>query len=380
MSAPQELIIVRQKYTPFGGGERFLAQALDALAERGLRIRVICRDWQPGAPYEITRLPIMSLTRTQRDKSFAKLVCTHIHAAPNALVQSHERIACCDIYRAGEGVHREWLYQRARKRGGLKKELDSWSPYHRYMLNAERQLFNSSRLRVIICNSRMVKNQLQRHYQVPEHKIRVIYNGVDRQTYHPRKRVAKRAQARRQLGLQDQLTYLFVGSGYERKGLDALLHAFSRLQGDNCLLVVGKDRQTKKYQAMAQKSGITERVKFIGPQTDMPHIYAAADVLVLPTLYDPFPNVVLEAMASGLPVITSQQCGAVDVIETGKNGWLADALDNDLLLSHMQAAQDAQTRMSIGKAGRVTVNEFTFARMAQGYQNLYREFFTDSYL
>lgn len=374
MPAAQELIIVRQKYTPFGGGERFLAQALDALAARGLRIRVICRDWQPGAPYAITRLPIISLARTQRDKAFAKLACTHIHAAPDALVQSHERIACCDIYRAGEGVHREWLYQRARQGGTLKKWLDRLSPYHRYVLKAERKLFNSRRLGVIICNSHKVKNELQRHYRVPEHKIRVIHNGVDLVTYHPQIAAEKRQAARQQWQLPGRLTYLYVGSGYARKGLDALLYAFSRMQTDSQLVVVGKDRQEKKYRLLAQKLGIAARVHFLGAQTDMPLVYALADVFVLPTLYDPFPNVILEAMACGIPVITSHQCGAVDVIESGKNGWLCDALDTAALQRHMQAAENAQTRMDVGAAGRLTISKFTYARLARAYQDLYQEF------
>ncbi len=373
MQTPRELIIVRQKYTPFGGGERFLAQALDTLVDQGVRIRVLCRDWRTGAPYEITRLPSIHLTRTQRDKSFARLACTHIHAAPGALVQSHERIPCCDIYRAGEGIHREWLRQRARKRNRYQQWLDSWSPYHRYLLRAERRLFNSSRLRIIICNSHRVKQQLQQHYQVPEHKIRVIYNGVDLERYHPQKRAELRQQARQDWQLQDQLTYLFVGSGYERKGLDTLLHAYRALPDDTRLIVVGKDRRIKQYQAMARQLGIAERVRFVGPQTDMPSLYAAADVLVLPTLYDPFPNVVLEAMACGLPVITSYQCGAVDVIQSGDNGWLCDALSVETLQAHMISAQHKQTRLSVGMAGRQTVSQFTFARLAKAYLDLYQE-------
>lgn len=370
---PDELIIVRQRYTPFGGGERFLAQAMQTLASQGLRVRILCREWDGDVPYEVTRLPVASLTRAQRDRSFGRLACTYIRAAPRALVQSHERIPCCDIYRAGDGVHREWLMQRKQARGVLSSLLDRLSPYHRYVLAAERRLFHSRRLKTVICNSHMVKEEIQRHFGLPDERIAVIHNGVDTQHFHPGLRDLHRTEVRRQLGLpEDAVAFLFVGSGFERKGLDTVLRAFSDLPNNFHLLIVGHDRGVKAYRQLVTRLGAASRVSFCGPQHEVSPYYAAADVFVLPTLYDPFPNVVLEAMACGLPVITSYKSGAVDIIEHGINGWICDALDRDKLVSLMSECGNAARREAVGSAGHLTVLSMTFARMAQSYANLYR--------
>lgn len=367
-----ELLIVRQRYTPFGGGERFLDQALQVLAGRGLRIRVLCREWSGDAPYEVTRLPVTALTRTQRDRAFARLACAHVAAAPRALVQSHERIACCDIYRAGDGVHREWLTQRARARGRLSALFDRLSPYHRYVLGAERRLFRSRRLNTVICNSHMVRDEIQRHFGVPDERLVVIHNGVDTQRYSPALRAQHRATQRARLGIPDQApVFLFVGSGYERKGLDACLQALARAPGAAHLVVVGKDRHARRYQARAARLGIADRVLFSGAQTEMPPFYGAADALLLPTLYDPFPNVVLEAMASGLPVVISEQCGARDIVSDGVNGLRCDALDIDCLAGCLQRLLDDAERVRLGSAARATVEPMSLERTGDALLALY---------
>ncbi len=101
------------------------------------------------------------------------------------LVQSHERVACCDIYRAGDGVHRVWLEQKTRNQSWLAQLCVRFSPYHNYIKSAEKQLFESSRLRAVICNSNMVRCEILGHFALEESKIHVIYNGVDTARFHP---------------------------------------------------------------------------------------------------------------------------------------------------------------------------------------------------
>ena len=372
MSRPKELIIVRQKYTPFGGGERFLAQAMQALADQGMRIRILCRDWEGNADYSITRLPVGSLTRRMRDKAFAKMACRHIEASGDVLVQSHERIPCCDIYRAGDGVHREWLAQRARKRGRLSRLLGRISPYHRYILAAERRLFESKRLKAVICNSYMVKNEIQNHFDVPDEKFAVIHNGVDSLRFHPGLSEKYRTGLRKELGIpQNALIYLFVGSGFERKGLDSLLKAFKTTDSNSRLLIVGKDRHSSRYQKKAVKLGIGNQVHFLGAQIDVAPYYGVADVFVLPTLYDPLPNALLEAMACGLPVITSLKCGGIDLIKNNQNGLLCDALDIGHIADHMARCADARLRKRLGSGAQKTVAALTVEDMSEAFQALY---------
>jgi UDP-glucose:(heptosyl)LPS alpha-1,3-glucosyltransferase len=373
-----ELIVIRQRYTPYGGAERFIARMLERLAADGLRIRVLCRDWEGEVPFEITRLPVTALTRTGRARAFARLACTHVNAAPNALVQSHERLPCCDIFRAGDGVHREWLEQRARARGGLTRLLDRLSPFHRYTLSAERRMFTSRRLRYVICNSQMVRDEIIRHYGLPPDRLRVIHNGIDPERFHPGLRGRFRDDMIRRHALDpDRPVFLFVGSGYERKGLAGLLQALASSGPEAQLVVVGRERRLARYTKIAERLGLADRVLFAGPQEQIEPWYGLADACVLPTLYDPFPNVVVEAMACGLPVLTSLKSGASDIIENGRNGLLCDALDTAALARHLATLADAGQRRRLGEAALQSMRPLTLDHMNAAYQALYAEILGD---
>ena len=152
-------------------------------------------------------------------------------------------------------------------------------------------------------------------------KIRVIYNGVDRERFSPDRLRHKPPAAIVELGLEPGIpTILFVGSGFKRKGLHFLIAALPRMQRrDSRLLVVGHGR-TSPYERLAAKLGVAQRVRFLGPQPAVERFYAAGRVLALPTIYDPCSNVVLEALAGGLPVVTTAANGASEFIQPGKNG------------------------------------------------------------
>lgn len=361
-----KLALIRQRYTPYGGAERFVARAMAALQERGAQVTIVTRRWAgDGEALVVNPFYVGSLWR---DWSFARGVCKALAGQDFDLVQSHERIACCDIYRAGDGVHREWLAQRARIQHPLQRLATQLNPYHRYTLAAEARLFASPRLKAVICNSRMVKNEIQHHFGVAEDKLHVIYSGVDLEAFHPRLKAQHRAAVRTRHGIPPGApVYLFVGSGFERKGLAALLRAFALLGPDAHVIVVGGDKHSARYQTLATTLGVTDRAHFVGPQTDVKPFYGAADVFVLPTLYDPFPNVALEAFACGLPVITSHKSGAAEFVREGENGAVCDALDNQALASAMQAlAAHDHT-----EAARQTVLQHDVQAMSQATTALY---------
>ena len=367
-----DILIVRQKYTPYGGAERFVSRALDSLVKRGLSVAVMSRRWADDTPYSALVCNPFYLGRLWRDASFAKAVCQKL-ANYKTIVQSHERIVCCDIYRAGDGVHREWLKQRARSRPPLLRWLEQISPYHRYVKQAEKRLFESDRLKWVICNSHMVAEELKLWFGLADSKIRVIHSGVDTEAFYPGlNKHREEIKERYNIGSFSQIM-LFVGSGFERKGLRSAIIALSKTTG-LVLLVVGKDSSQWRFKRLAQHYGVEKRVIFAGPQQDVRHFYGAADAFVLPTLYDPFPNVVLEAMACGLPVMTSSKSGAVDIIEKGRNGYLCDALDVDTLALQMMALQeDDRLKQKLGDAARQTVLNMTLDNMAEQYSALYEE-------
>jgi UDP-glucose:(heptosyl)LPS alpha-1,3-glucosyltransferase len=280
------------------------------------------------------------------------------------LVQSHERIPCCDLYRAGDGVHREWLRQRARALGSLGWLFQSLSPYHRYVKQAEYRLFNSPQLKAVICNSEMVKQEIVHYFRFPAERIHVIYSGVDASRFHPGLRDRYRDVVRAEHGVPAQARLLlFVGSGFQRKGLGPLLVAMASLATDVHLLVVGKDRNMARYRRLAQRLGLGGRVRLLGPRPDVTPYYGAADVLVLPTLYDPFPNVVLEAMATGLPVVTGIKSGAVDLVRNGETGFLCDPLRRRELLEAIRAALEPDLQRALGERARERILPLTTERM-----------------
>src|SRR5690349_10009344 len=161
------IAVVRQRYSAQGGAERFIERALAALAKQGQAVTILARDWS-GDRGEVVRCNPFHVGRVWRDWSFARAVCREIRRLSFDLVQSHERIACCDIYRAGDGVHAQWLRNRSAALGPLARIGVALNPHHRSVLAAERRLFASPRLRAVICNSRMVREEVRRHFGTPE--------------------------------------------------------------------------------------------------------------------------------------------------------------------------------------------------------------------
>jgi UDP-glucose:(heptosyl)LPS alpha-1,3-glucosyltransferase len=371
MKTPR-VAFVRQRYAQDGGAERFVSRALDALRSRDVSLTLVTREWRGGEGFDVITCNPFYLGRTWRDWSFARAVCRELEKRSFDLVQSHERIACCDIYRAGDGVHREWLRQRARTLGWAGRLGLALNPYHAYVKAAERALFTSPRLKAVICNSRMVRDEIGRYFRLPDDKLPVIYSGVDTSVYHPDLK-RHRAEIRARYAIPESATlFLFVGSGFERKGLAALLQAMAGLPENAFLLVVGRDKHAHRFQRSARALGLSRRVVFAGAQADAGPYYGAADALVLPTLYDPFPNVALEAMASGLPVVTSLKCGAAELIENGNNGFVADALDIEGQAAGLRALLDPATRRRMGEAALQTVQPLTLAAMSDKLERLYR--------
>ena len=366
------LALVRQRYSAYGGAERFIERALAALGEQGVAVTVIARTWI-GDPGRVVRCDPFHIGRVWRDWGFARAVCRELASRPFDFVQSHERIACCDIYRAGDGVHAQWLHNRRAILGPFGRVGLVLNPYHRYVLAAERRLFASPRLRAVICNSRMVRDEIRAHFGISEAKLHVIYNGIDLEAFHPRLREAHRLPIREKLGIpREAPVHLFVGAGFERKGMFPLIEAFARSRRrDSHLVVIGRDKAQARAERLASSCGIASRVHFAGAQEDVRPWYAAADSFVLPSLYDPFPNAALEAMACGLPAVTTPQCGTAELIDEGVNGFVVEALAVDTLADRL-ARLDVLTAREMGRRARERVEGFSLQSMAERLLALYR--------
>ncbi len=366
------LAIVRQKYRPDGGAERFISRALEALDSEQLDLNIITRSWQ-GTPNPAWHLHICNpakLGRISRERGFARAARACWEQQQFDIVQSHERIAGCDIFRAGDGVHRVWLEQRARIVSPWQRLSATLSPYHRYVLQAEADMFNAASLKAVICNSEMVKQDILRNFALDASKIHVIHNAIDSKRFQPATAELRHA-ARHQLDLpQNASVMIYVGSGFERKGLKAAIEAVA--ESDRYLIIVGQDKQLSRYQQLANQLNCLNRMRFVGVQQDVQPLYHAADALLLPTLYDPFPNVVLEAMACGLAIITSTGCGGAEFVRDGEEGFVCDALDTSALNRAVLAVPALSEDDTMGCAARRRVEPYGPERLATALTSLYQ--------
>lgn len=371
MAKPISVALIRSRYSQDGGAERFVSRVLEALGSRNVQLALVTREWRGGKGFEVIVCNPFYIGRLWRDWSFARAVCRELKSRSFDLVQSHERLSCCDVYRAGDGVHREWLVQRARVLGVLGRLGQALNPYHHYVKWAEKRLFASPRLKAVICNSKMVKEEIRHYFGLPDEKLPIIHNGVDTEVFHPRLK-RHRTEVRTKYDIPEEATlFLFVGSGFERKGVAILLEVMAQMPPHAYLLIVGRDKRMKNFQRRVEQLGLSGRVIFAGSQPDVKPYYGCADALVLPTLYDPFPNVVLEAMASGLPVITSTKCGAAELVESSGGGLICDALDVLALGKAMQSLLVLERSAAMGRAARAVAERLDLSSMAHALSALY---------
>ena len=202
-----------------------------------------------------------------------------------------------------------------------KRAAGSWrwllNPMHLWVSLRDRTMIGGLRYRMFVAVSARVKAELQRLYQVPASRIRVISNGIDLDRF--RIDVERGQAIRREFKIPPRARLLlFAGHEFHRKGLAEAVGALQRLGDDVWLLVVGSDNPTpyKKLAGQAQ-----DRLIFAGPRTDMPALYSAADAFVLPTSYETFSLVCMEAMACSLPVFATPVGGIEDYLRDGINGF-----------------------------------------------------------
>ena len=368
------IAIVRQSYRDDGGAERFVSRLLSVIGTPDIDVTLITRRWQEltGNHDHVSVLNCNPgyVGRLTREWRFSTAVQQAIKEGHFDLVQTNERIPGCHIYRAGDGVHREWLSQKARTQSLLGRIHSLISPYHIYLKWAEKKLFEDSRLNAVICNSKMVKDEILKHFRIDHRKIHVIYNSVDGDEFHPRVRM-RRSALRQELGLSEsEPVFLLVGSGFERKGLATAIKA-AAVVPDARLVVVGNAKRNTSYLSLARRLGCLDRIRFAGVVKDVRPWYGMADALLLPTLYDPFPNVVLEAMSCGLPVITTTHCGGIDIIEPSQSGYICDALDDGAIADSMRKLTDPVHASAMGAAARKAVELMSPARMKNELTRLY---------
>ena len=304
---------VRRGYSHTGGAEAYLKRLARGVVERGHEAKLFATtDWPreewPFGPivHVAARSPITFADEVEKVRS----------RDGSDVLMSLERIWNCDVYRAGDGVHRAWLARRRKFELPLERFIRGLNQKHRGILQLEEALFGNRGARSVIANSQMIKNEIVDLYGYPADKIDIVRNGVPFEQF--RFRPELRDTSRDELKVKpDQTALLFTGSGWERKGLRFAIAAMALCRNRKMRLLVA-GRGCRRYYK-------SKRVQFLGEVSDLVRIYSAADIFILPTIYDPSSNACLEALACGLPVITTRDNGFSEIIEHGVHGSIVDS-------------------------------------------------------
>jgi len=283
----RKVYLIREKSSKVGGAEIYLSRLIVALKKNNIDYQVINSIFPKFLPSWLRIILFnFQVCLTKKDRFYFSL----------------DRVLLCDIYRAGDGVHKKFLSIQKKSKLNL---------LHPIYLFLEKIIF--MRTKYIITNSQMVKDEIVNIYDINPNKIKLVYNGYDRCDFNSGKSFEIISEEFN-LDKKDSVI-LFVGSGFERKGVEEFLHIVSRLKTRKIkAFVVGKEKNIRYYQKLANDLKVADRVTFTGPRNNIVDFYAISDVFLFPAHYEPFGNVVLEAMNYNNAVFTTKFCGASELL------------------------------------------------------------------
>jgi UDP-glucose:(heptosyl)LPS alpha-1,3-glucosyltransferase len=366
------IALVHKRYDRLGGAEGDCYELSRQLAARGHDVRVVVGECRVPAPdgVRVHRVPVVRTGQLAKLLSFAALAPRVWRTLDADAVIGFGRTVGHDLFRASGGCHRRYLARLAADEGGARGLVRRMRPYQRALLALERRQYAPGGYRKILTVSARTRDEILGTYpRVPPDDVAIVRYGVDVDRFHPRRRAAEGAAVRRELGIAlEQPVVLCVGTGFRRKGVDHLLAIWSRDPPAGAALVVaGNDRHLAAYRRRARDArGL---VVFIGPRADVERLYAAADLFTLPSMFDAFGMVVLEALASGLPVVASRDIGAAEVL-TGALAELVvdDPADEDALAARLARGLDPGARATFAAAARAAGEAASLARSVEAIE------------
>lgn len=327
-----KIAIVHRKVTADGGAERYMRNLCENFAKNGFDVSIF------AAECDIANNPKINFHRikTIPFPPFLKILSFAVNSEKAVRKERYDVVfgmgyaPGCDIYRLGGGVYKKYVRTSLLRYktffGKFLKHVKRLSNLSHWLkLCAEKRNFTNSKTKFIICPSKIVAGDLTETYKIDPSKIKIIINGVDTEKFNFSGRSAARETVLRKFGFSgSDFIFLFVSSNHFLKGLGPLLDAFYLLnkeQKNAKMIIVGRGRENY-FRKKSQNLRLSDSVKFAGWQQDIREFYKAADFFVYPSFYDPFPNVALESLACGTPLIISSLTGAAEIIEEGKNGFV----------------------------------------------------------
>lgn len=334
MSLPAVTLIKSELFRQ-GGLEKYSWQIAQDFCALGAQVTVLTSGTS-HPPFTHPRLNLVSLP-VKRSASFLNVLqfdracADYLLRHPTPIIFGLDRNRFQTHIRAGNGAHAAYLQRRAQEEGLFKKMTFAVNPLHQAILSLEKKAFEHSDLRVLFTNSEMVKKEILSLYNIDPSKISAVHNGVEWQAMQSAfsEWEVAREKAISTFALDPKaFQFLFIGHNFRRKGLEKLLQALAVIKGENFQLsVVGKDKYLPYFERVVQRLGLSQKVFFHGLQNPILPFYQLADCLVIPSLYDPFANVTVEALAMGVFVISSKNNGGHEIL-SAENGTVIESLDD----------------------------------------------------
>jgi UDP-glucose:(heptosyl)LPS alpha-1,3-glucosyltransferase len=342
-----------------GGAEGYTVNLAHALTRRGHDVSLLSTSLGPqadGLPQVTLAAP--GLTRLGRYKAFLDSLDAHLFHTRTTydVVHAIAPVRRCDFYHPQAGLAAEALAMGHLKYDGFRRPLDKLAtrlnPKRQFVGSVERQLLTGPDAPVLLCVSDMVKQTARDHYGLPEDQLVTLFNAVDPDRFDPAARPDAGVEIRRRFNLgSDKVVALVVAQDFRRKGVRPAVEALARVADERLvLLVVGKPNP-QPYRDLAASLGVSHRVIFAGATNDTYAFYRAADFFVLPTHHDPCSLVVLEALAMGLPTITTTANGAHEIMVEEQHGYvMRDPSDATALAGMMCRLLDPERRRVMSRA------------------------------
>ena len=372
-----KVAVVIPKYGLLGGAEQFVVELTNRLAyQTDFDFHVLANRWQTSSSTtKFHKIPIISFPKFLTTLSFAYFVQRQINRNNFSLVHSHERIFAADIFTLHGIPHRYWIHNVRRKQMSLYDLSTAW---------VEKELVYNGNCKKFIAVSSLTKDIFLQEYKINPDKVAVINPGVDLNDYAQQNKDSVRNTIRRELRINIADTViLFVSMNFEIKGLDEILFSLAKLKAQNHkfkLIVAGKGN-IKKYTKMAQEAQIISDVIFTGPvnKEKVISMYLASDLYIMLSKFDTFGNVVLEAMAAGLPIIISNNVGAKDLVQENKNGFIvSNTSDTDYIAAKIALLLDENIRKQMAEAAFQTAKQNTWDDVTKKYSAIYENILAEN--
>jgi glycosyltransferase involved in cell wall biosynthesis len=246
--------------------------------------------------------------------------------------------------------------------------------YYQLIIFLERHIYSNRNTRLILIARKTAADL--KHFYGRDDALPVVYIGLDHQIFNSESRLRNRAEIREQLKLaDDQFVLLLVGNDWKKKGLVPLIESLAQLRDLPILLLVAGKDDAIPYEARIRELGLQGKVAFLPSRADVQWYYAAADVYVGPSLEDTFAQPPAEAMACGLPVITSATNGTAEIMTDGVDGLIIkDPTDVAGLASRVrQLYDDPALRQRLGEQASQTSQAYTWDRNGEQIRAIFAE-------